>query len=51
MTLLTAGLGFIYWTVAARMFAVADFGESTTAISAMSLIAPFTVLGFGTALI
>lgn len=50
-SVVTAGLGFIYWTVAARMYDVADFGESTTAISAMSLIAPFTVLGFGTALI
>jgi O-antigen/teichoic acid export membrane protein len=50
-SVVTAGLGFIYWTVAARMYAVADVGESTTAISAMSLIAPFTVLGFGTALI
>lgn len=50
-SVVTAGLGFIYWTVAARMYPVADVGESTTAISAMSLIAPFTVLGFGTALI
>lgn len=50
-SVVTAGLGFVYWTVAARMYAVSDVGESTTAISAMSLIAPFTVLGFGTALI
>ena len=50
-SVVTAGLGFIYWTVAARMFAVPDVGQSTTAISAMNLIAPFTVLGFGTTLV
>jgi O-antigen/teichoic acid export membrane protein len=50
-SVVTSALGFVYWTVAARMFAVTDVGESTTAISAMSLMAPFTVLGFGTALI
>lgn len=50
-SVVTSGLGFVYWTVAARMFVVSDVGESTTAIAAMSLIAPFTVLGFGTALI
>ncbi len=50
-SVVTSGLGFIYWTVAARMYAVTDVGESTTAIAAMSLIAPFTVLGFGTTLI
>lgn len=50
-SVVTSALGFVFWTVAARMFAVSDVGESTTAVSAMSLIAPFTVLGFGTALI
>ncbi len=47
----TSGLGFIYWTIAARMFSASEVGESATAIAAMSLIAPFTVLGFGTALV
>lgn len=50
-SVVTSAVGFVFWTVAARMYAVSDVGESTTAISAMSLIAPFTVLGFGTALI
>lgn len=50
-SVVTSGLGFIYWTVSARMFSASDVGESATAIAAMSLIAPFTVLGFGTALI
>ncbi|MCH9734870.1 MAG: hypothetical protein K0U78_09990 [Actinomycetia bacterium] len=47
----TSGLGFIFWTSAARMFSASEVGESATAIAAMSLIAPFTVLGFGTALV
>lgn len=50
-SVVTAGLGFVFWTVAARMFAVSDVGQATTAISAMNLIAPFTVLGFGTTLV
>ena len=50
-SVVTAGLGFIFWTVAARMFSASDVGESATAIAAMSLIAPFSLLGFGTALI
>lgn len=50
-SIVTSALGFVYWAVAARMYAVANVGEATTAISVMSLIAPFTVLGFGTALI
>ncbi len=50
-SVVTSGLGFVYWTVAARMFSASEVGESATAIAAMSLIAPFTLLGFGTALI
>lgn len=50
-SVVTSLLGFVFWTVAARMFAVTDVGESTTAIAAMNLIAPFTALGLGTALI
>lgn len=50
-SVVTSGLGFIYWTVAARMFPATSVGQSATAISAMSLIAQFTVLGFGTALV
>jgi O-antigen/teichoic acid export membrane protein len=49
-SIVTSGLGFIYWAVAARAFPASDVGESSTAISAMNLIAPFTVLGFGTLL-
>lgn len=50
-SVVTSGLGFIYWTVAARMFSPTVVGESATAIAAMSLIAQCTVLGFGTALV
>lgn len=50
-SVVTSALGFVYWTVAARMFSASDVGEAATAIAAMSLIAQFTVLGFGTALV
>lgn len=50
-SVVTSGLGFVYWTVAARMFAASDVGEAATAVAAMSLIAQATVLGFGTALV
>ncbi len=50
-SVVTSGLGFVYWTVAARMFSAESVGQSATAIAAMSLIAQFTVLGFGTALV
>ncbi len=50
-TVVTAGLGFVYWAVAARFFTAAAVGESSTAIAAMNLIAPLTLLGLGTLLI
>lgn len=50
-SIVTSGLGFVYWAVAARAFRATDVGESATAIAAMSLIAPFTVLGLGTVLV
>lgn len=50
-SIVTSGLGFVYWAVAARLFRATDVGQSATAVSAMSLIAPFTVLGFGTVLV
>jgi O-antigen/teichoic acid export membrane protein len=49
-TVVTSGLGFIYWVAAARLFPASAVGQAATAIAAMNLIAPFTVLGFGTAL-
>jgi O-antigen/teichoic acid export membrane protein len=47
-TMVTAGLGFVFWAVAARAFPASTVGESSTAISAMGLLAPLSVLGFGT---
>jgi O-antigen/teichoic acid export membrane protein len=47
-TLVTAGLGFAFWAVAARAFPASTVGEASTAISAMGLLAPLSVLGFGT---
>ncbi|MGI9125969.1 MAG: hypothetical protein ACR2JM_14615 [Mycobacterium sp.] len=49
-TVITAALGFVYWAVAARVFPASEVGESSTAIAAMSLIAPLTLLGLGTLL-
>lgn len=50
-TVLTSGLGFLYWIVAARAFDADSVGISSTAISAMNLIAPLAILGFGTLLV
>lgn len=50
-SLVTSALGFLYWVVAARTFSAVAVGESATAISAMSLLAPLAVLGLGTLLI
>jgi len=50
-SVVSSGLGFVYWALAARLFTVSDVGASATAIAAMNLIAPFTVLGLGTALV
>lgn len=50
-SVVSAALGFIYWAVAARMFPAVDVGEASTAIAAMSLLAPLSVLGLGTLLL
>jgi O-antigen/teichoic acid export membrane protein len=50
-SLVTAGLGFVYWAFAARVFPAAHVGEASTAIAAMNLIAPLALLGMGTLLI
>jgi O-antigen/teichoic acid export membrane protein len=43
-TVVTAGIGFIYWALAARTFPVNAVGESSTAISAVSLLAPLSIV-------
>jgi O-antigen/teichoic acid export membrane protein len=50
-TLVTSGLGFIYWWAAARLFPVESVGVSSAAISAMTLIGNICLLGFSTLLL
>jgi hypothetical protein len=50
-SVVTAGLGFVYWAFAARVFPATNVGEASTAIAAMNLIAPLALLGLGTLLI
>src|SRR5579859_2584215 len=47
----TSGLGFVYWWVAARRFSLVAVGLASAAVSAMSLLATFCILGLGTLLI
>jgi O-antigen/teichoic acid export membrane protein len=35
-TVITAGLGFVYWALAARMFHAASVGEASTAVAALT---------------
>lgn len=50
-TLLTSGLGFVFWMVAARTATASVVGQAAAVISAMQLIATFCVLGFPTLLL
>lgn len=50
-TIVTSGLGFVYWWVAARRFTPEVVGAGSAAISSMTLIGTFCVLGLGTLLI
>jgi O-antigen/teichoic acid export membrane protein len=49
--MVTSVLGFIYWWVAARRFTQEVVGTSSAAISSMTLLGTFCVLGMGTLLI
>ncbi|MCB9362671.1 oligosaccharide flippase family protein [Candidatus Woesearchaeota archaeon] len=50
-SVLTAGLGFIFWTLAARSLSADDVGHATIIISAMELIAIASFLGLNVAMI
>lgn len=50
-TMVTSGLGFIYWWLAARQFPPEAVGFGSAAISGMILLGNVGVLGFGTLLI
>lgn len=49
-TVVTSGLGFIFWWLAARLFSPEEIGLSSAAISTMTLLGTFSMLGFGTLL-
>jgi O-antigen/teichoic acid export membrane protein len=50
-TIVTSGLGFIFWIVVARFYSEADVGLASATTSAMSLIATLGLAGLNTALI
>lgn len=50
-TVVTSGLGFVYWWLAAREFSLEAVGLASASISAMTLLGTFSVLGLGTLLI
>jgi O-antigen/teichoic acid export membrane protein len=47
----TSGIGFVFWFIAARGFPAASVGLAAAAVSAMTLLASFSNLGMGTLLI
>lgn len=50
-TVITAGLGFVYWWLAARLFPQAAVGFASALIAAMGLLGSLGMLGLGTLLI
>ena len=46
----SAGLGFVYWWVAARYFAKPEVGLASALIAAMNLLGAFGIVGLGTLL-
>jgi O-antigen/teichoic acid export membrane protein len=50
-TLVTSGLGFIYWWIAARMVPASVVGYGSAIVNAMMLVGTFGMLGLGTLLI
>ncbi|KPI07991.1 hypothetical protein OK074_3759 [Actinobacteria bacterium OK074] len=48
---ITAGLGFLFWVVVARFYSPAQVGLATSLISAVSLLASLSLLGFESILI
>ena len=50
-TLVTSGLGFAYWWLAARLFPASAVGLASAAVSAMMLIGVISMMGLGTLLI
>ena len=50
-TVITSALGFIFWTMAARLFPPHAIGLAATAISAMTVLALIGMFGLNTLLI
>lgn len=50
-TVVTSGLGFVYWTVAARLYSERAVGLGSAAISVMMLLGTIGMAGLGTVLI
>ena len=50
-TMVMAGLGFFFWMVVARLYTEAEVGWGAAVISAMTLLARLSTLGFGNALV
>lgn len=50
-TVVTSGLGFVYWWLAARAFPAEAVGAASTAVAAMTLIGTLGMAGMGTLLI
>lgn len=49
--LITAGFGFFFWMICARLFTTVQVGYATTIISAIGLVGAFSFLGLNVALI
>ena len=50
-TVVTTGLGFLYWAVGARLYSQRSVGYGSAAISAMGLLGAIGMFGLGTVLI
>lgn len=50
-TMVTSGLGLIFWILAARLYDAGDFGVSTTAVYTMMMLADVACLGLRTGLV
>ena len=50
-TIVTTGLGFLYWAVGARLYSQRSVGYGSAAISAMGLLGAIGMFGLGTVLI
>jgi O-antigen/teichoic acid export membrane protein len=48
---LTAGIGFIFWALVARLYSSTEIGLATTLLSAISLITFMSTFGFGATMI